>query len=151
MNYYMVFGSTKRPLSFGGSYLDWHDNAIGVYGADNAEDACKAAAADHGTFGTFFAIVGTVWGLEMLESPAKQLGRKGSPTERLNDHLEALSTIENEIQRREREQREHVAQLEKEVFDQSDDALQARIDEATAEMKRRKLETTMNGGDDEAA
>jgi hypothetical protein len=133
--YYMVFGSTKRPLMGGGSYLDWHDNAIGVYSASEPEEACKAAAQDHGSFGTFFAIEGTVWGLEMLDSTARQLGRKGSPTERLNEHLDALSSVEAEIQRR----TEHTKQLERDVLDVDSDELQRRIDEATAEKKRRDM------------
>lgn len=94
MNYYMVFGSTKRPLMQGGSYLDWGQHPIGVYGGDTADDACKAAASDSGVFGTFFAIDGFVWGLEMLSSEATQLGRTASAADRLNRHLDRLAELE---------------------------------------------------------
>lgn len=87
--FYIVFGSIRRPTDFlGGKALDWSQPPIGVYQAETAEQACIAAAKDHGTMATYFAVPGTPWGLDMVEAPAKQLGRQVSSQERLADALD---------------------------------------------------------------
>lgn len=85
----MVFGSRRRPVWGGQSYLDW-DGIIGVYSADEPEEACKAAARDSEAFGTYFAIPGVVWGVEILTPEATKLGDRKSTSEQATDKLTAL-------------------------------------------------------------
>lgn len=87
--FYIVFGSTKRPLMGGGSYVDWQEKPLGVYGADNPDDACKAAAAETNHMGTFVAVACHVWGVEMMETGATRLGSTPSAIERMEARLAA--------------------------------------------------------------
>lgn len=88
MPHYLVFGSTKRPVFGGGSFLDWSNPPIGVYAADDPDEACKAAAQDAGVMGTFIAVPGNVWGVELHEPVARKLGQKATAEERLANLLE---------------------------------------------------------------
>jgi hypothetical protein len=96
VNHYLVFGSSKRPLMGGGGYLDWSAPPIGVYAAEGPEEACRSAAKDHGSMGTYFAVEGFPWGLELMDTPARQLGRTANVTERLSAHLDRMEELENE-------------------------------------------------------
>lgn len=87
--YYMVFGSKRRPVWGGESYLDW-DGIVGVYSAENPEDACKAAARDNESFGTYFAVPGYPWGVEMEKPNATTLGKRVSAAEEANDRILSL-------------------------------------------------------------
>ena len=88
MPFYLVFGSIKRPVDFlGGKALDWGQPPIGVYQADTAEQACMAAASDNGQMATYFAVEGTPWGVDLIDVPARQLGRSKSGTDALNDRI----------------------------------------------------------------
>lgn len=99
MSFYLVFGSTKRPKGFmGGTYLDWGNPPIGVYEAATPEDACRQAAADSGTFGTYFAIDGFPWGIELMHSGARQLGRREPLEERLHAALDKLEQTDRAIE-----------------------------------------------------
>lgn len=94
----MVFGSKKRPKGFmGGSYLDW-EGIVGVYVAENPEQACQQAAADSATFGTFFAIEGYAWGLEFVQTPARQLGRREPLEDRLHAALDRAEKTQQQIE-----------------------------------------------------
>lgn len=93
MNSYLVFGSTKRPVFGGGHFLDWSEPPIGVYQADDPDEACKAAASDNGTMGTFVAVVCHVWGVEVMPSTARKLGQKATAEERLAAHLDRLAEL----------------------------------------------------------
>lgn len=88
-DFYIVFGSIRRPTDFlGGKALDWSQPPIGVYQAENAEQACIAAAKDNGTMATYFAVAGTPWGIDMVDAPARQLGKQESSQDRLARVLE---------------------------------------------------------------
>ena len=130
--FYLVFGSLKRPRGFmGGTFLDWSQPPIGVYQATTAEEACQAAAKDHGQMATYFAVAGTPWGIDMMEAPARQLGRSANAEERMAQILDKMDENNQRIQeleaKRERErqqlEREHrpdpdrIAELEREVLD----------------------------------
>ena len=107
MSYYIVFGSIKRPADFmGGKRLDWSNPPVGVYEAATPADACQAAASDQGQMATYFAVEGTPWGVDMVEAPARQLGRSASPQERMADHLDRIERLDE--QRRELEHRQLV-------------------------------------------
>ena len=80
MSYYIVFGAEHqlqpgRPILTNTGYADgpgptmlvWYNAAIGLFKADNAEDACKAAAKKVGKVGTFFACEGYPWGVELMD------------------------------------------------------------------------------------
>ena len=104
MNYYMVFGSIKRPLTGGGSRLDWAIDRqgypagpIGVYQADSPQEACQAAAADVAGMGTFFAVEGTPWGLELMGQQAQQFGRQESALEKLTSRLDRMDQLDRQI------------------------------------------------------
>ena len=99
--HYMVFGSIKRPLVGGGSYLDWAlvHNPLGVYQGDTPDDACRAAAADTNNMGTFFAIEGTPWGIEMMAGGSTQFGRKESALERLERRLAYTDEVIAKLER----------------------------------------------------
>lgn len=100
MNWYLVFGSTKRPANFvGGRKLDWGQPPIGVYQAETPEIACQAAAQDHGSVATMFAVEGTPWGLDMMDrAPAAQLGNTGNILDRMKSHLDRIDEIEAQRQ-----------------------------------------------------
>lgn len=100
MPYYLVFGSVKRPSDFmGGKHLDWGQPPIGVYQADSAADACQSAARDAGQMATYFAVEGTPWGVDLLPTPATQLGRSDNAMERMARHLDRIDDLEAEKQR----------------------------------------------------
>lgn len=76
----MVFGAHRgqRPgTAVRGSVfpveLVWDSGALGVFGVEDGPDAegraCRAAARKHGAAGTFFAVEGVPWGVEMMEAP----------------------------------------------------------------------------------
>lgn len=96
MNWYIVFASEKRPANFvGGKRLDWGQPPIGVYRAESPEEACQAAAQDHGSVSTMFAVEGTPWGLDMMERPAAtQLGNTGNVMDRIAGHLNRIDELE---------------------------------------------------------
>lgn len=102
-NFYIVFGSIKRPSDFfGGKALDWSQPPIGVYQADAPEQACQAAARDHGQMATYFAVGGTPWGVDMMEAPAQQLGRTENSQDRLNrilDRMDANDRLVEELKK----------------------------------------------------
>ncbi len=74
MKFFMVFAS-RRELAPGQVHygnadqrpraLTWEAGAMGVFRAERAELACQAAARKNGSAGTYFAIEGFPWGLEM--------------------------------------------------------------------------------------
>ena len=99
MNYYLVFGSIKRPRGFmGGQFLDWSQPPVGVYKAETAEQACQAAAKDHGQMATYFAIEGYAWGIDMMEVPnTAQLGRSETPEERMTRVLDRMEETDKRI------------------------------------------------------
>lgn len=102
MNYYIVFGSIKRPADFmGGKRLDWSNPPVGVYEAETAADACQAAASDEGQMATYFAVEGTPWGVDLLDVPARQLGRTANANDRIAEHLDRIERLDE--QRRELE------------------------------------------------
>lgn len=140
MAYYLVFGSVKRPLSNGGSYLDWNQPPIGVYEGESADDACKVAASDHGAMGTYFAVSGFPWGLEMMTASASRFGSQGSPVERLERKLAEAEARGDRL----RQLEEHTRQLERELLDVYDDELDRRIRDAQSEQRRRDLQQRMD-------
>lgn len=104
MSYYIVFGSIKRPADFmGGKRLDWNQPPVGVYEAATPQDACQAAASDQGQMATYIAVEGTPWGIDLMDAPARQLGKTLNANERMADHLDRIDRLEE--QRRELEQR----------------------------------------------
>jgi hypothetical protein len=101
--FYIVFGSIKRPSDFfGGKSLDWSQPPIGVYQADTPEEACQAAARDHGQMATYFAVGGTPWGVDLIEAPARQLGRTENSQDRMNrilDRMEKNDALIDELKK----------------------------------------------------
>lgn len=101
--FYIVFGSVRRPADFfGGKVLDWSQPPIGVYQAEDAETACIAAAKDNGQMATYFAVPGIPWGVDMVEAPAKQLGRTESSQDRMNrilDRMDANDKLIDELKK----------------------------------------------------
>jgi hypothetical protein len=86
--HYMVFAAGRRYLPGHAAQapamppigLVWDSSPIGVFSADSAERACQAAARKHGAAGTFFAIEGYPWGLEMVEvEGVTELGNETDP------------------------------------------------------------------------
>lgn len=84
MKFFMVFGSrlemTAGQVHYGRPEdrpraLTWDNGPLGVFQAETAELACQAAAKKNGTAGTYFAIEGYPWGLEMNQvAGVKELG-----------------------------------------------------------------------------
>ena len=84
MPYYIVFGANQQVPSgqaYGGPptnaphTLVWFNAPIGVFRTDTAERACMAAAKKSGAIGTFFAVDGTPWGVELMDvEGATELG-----------------------------------------------------------------------------
>lgn len=98
MNFYLVFGSVKRPVGFmGEKALDWSNPPIGVYSADTPQDACQAAAKDNGQMATYFAVEGTPWGVDLFEAPAKQLGRSESSGDRMSRVLDRMEENDRKL------------------------------------------------------
>jgi hypothetical protein len=89
--YFLVFGATKRPLSFGkGNYLDWGHPPVGAYNTDSAEAAFKGALRDSAEFRTFAAIPCVVWGIDEIPAETRQVGRTVPPEERLALMMEKM-------------------------------------------------------------
>lgn len=98
MDHYMVFGSLKRPRGFSGeTYLDWQEKPIGVYQAETGELACQEAARDSSGYGTFFAVPGIPWGVELMPSGARALGRSKGVMDRIADHMDAMAANQEAI------------------------------------------------------
>lgn len=97
--YYIVFGSVKRPLGGGGSYLDWSsvDNPIGVFEAEAPDQACQLAAAETQSIGNFFAVEGVPWGIDMMTTTGRRFGNRDSAMERLNKRLDQMEDLDNRI------------------------------------------------------
>lgn len=76
MAFYMVFGSTRRPVWGGESYLAWNPEPLGVYQSDDPDEACKMAASERESMGNFFAIEGHVWGIALQDPQATRFGTK---------------------------------------------------------------------------
>lgn len=101
MGFYLVFGSIKRPLGGGGTYLDWSspDNPIGVYQADDPDDACKLAAQDTSSMGNFFAIEGIPWGIELMAPGGGRFGSKNPAEDHINRLMERLDARDEKLAR----------------------------------------------------
>lgn len=98
MNYYMVFGSEKVQNYINGeTKLHWSERPIGVYSGETAEEACKAAARDANGFGTFFAVEGFPWGVELLTQTARRLGSTPSVQELLMERFNRLDATDQKI------------------------------------------------------
>ena len=61
--------------------LEWH--IVGVFETDSAEKACQAAAKKAERFGSFFAVEGFPWGIDLLETEATEFGADPQPMSRL--------------------------------------------------------------------
>jgi hypothetical protein len=70
--------------------LEWH--VTGVFVADSAEQACRAAAKKTQVFGSFFAIEGFPWGVDLMETEATEFGQDQllSKSERLANRIREL-------------------------------------------------------------
>ena len=96
--FYLVFASTRRPVDFlGGKALDWSHPPIGVYQAESAEAACKAAARDNGQMATYAAVGCTPWGIDLIEESAQQLGRTESSNDKIARLLDRMESRDAEI------------------------------------------------------
>lgn len=83
MSWYIVFPARKWESPFGKQGMTW-ENPIGVFQADSIEEAFLAAAKKANGLGTFFAVEGTPWGLDMEPDPnVKELGKPLDPMDRL--------------------------------------------------------------------
>lgn len=74
MKWYLVFSADRRPIPGHTAYgpieslptgLVWASAPVGVFRAGSSQQACQAAAKKQGSIGTFFAVEGEPWGLEM--------------------------------------------------------------------------------------
>lgn len=84
MKYYIVFGARKWENVLGKKGVTWEGEAVGVFTADNPDDACLAAAKKTGQLGTFIAIEGHPWGLDMVQDPeVSELGKEPDTMSRL--------------------------------------------------------------------
>lgn len=97
MNYYLVMAMTKTAPASGvivgysntGSpvygpgqpQISWQ--VVGVFEAATAEAACKAAAKKRQVFGSFFAVEGFPWGIDLIEIEATEFGRDQEELTRL--------------------------------------------------------------------
>lgn len=83
MEHFMVFAGSRRnlpgynaqgnqPVPFG---FVWEPEPVGVFRAGDPESACRAAAKKRGHVGTFFAIAGVPWGVEM--NPVENVSELG--------------------------------------------------------------------------
>ena len=66
--YYMVFAGQKHE-----GKLHW-SAPVGVFETDKAEEACQAAAKKVGWMGSYFAVEGFPWGIDLLETDATEFG-----------------------------------------------------------------------------
>jgi hypothetical protein len=79
--HYMVFSGYRQNEDDG---ITWSAAPVGVFRAGDPEAACKAAARKHGRMGSYFALEGFAWGVDMLEvEDVEELGQ--SPRARLDD------------------------------------------------------------------
>lgn len=62
-------------------HLDWR--IVGVFEAVSAEAACQAAAKKGGQVGSFFAVEGFPWGVELMDADAIEFGTGEQPLSRL--------------------------------------------------------------------
>lgn len=89
--FYLVFGSTQEINQQGDQYLFWGaNNPVGVFRGDSPDDACKAAAKRTRRMGTYAAIECNVWGLDLLDSGAVELGSEASEREAKLAEKEAM-------------------------------------------------------------
>lgn len=85
--YFLVFGQEVSegarvfpgaPYPGGGTQITPDElvvHPVGIFRADRAEDACQAAAKRSRRMGTFFAVEGTPWGVDLIEvENVEQLG-----------------------------------------------------------------------------
>jgi hypothetical protein len=96
--YYLVMAMTKTPPPQSGvlAGYDQQGNPIysqaqpqvswevaGVFEAETAEQACKAAAKKSQRFGSFFAVEGFPWGIDLIETDATEFGVEQQEISRL--------------------------------------------------------------------
>ena len=80
----MIFNRGKREDG-----LRWDNTPVGVFKAPDPESACKKAAHKAGSLGTYFAVEGYPWGVQMLEvDDVEELG--GSELEQAKARLREL-------------------------------------------------------------
>jgi len=81
--FFMVFAGTKQSSSSDDSdkYIAW-SGPIAVFEADSAEEACQSCAKKVGWMGSYFAIEGFPWGVELFEAPAREFGADTKLTRR---------------------------------------------------------------------
>lgn len=85
MNHYLVFAKLRvggNPLAPGFPRDPIRDAfvPVGVWGANSGDDACKAAAKKVGQVGTYFAVEGSPWGVDMLDvEGVHELGEEETP------------------------------------------------------------------------
>lgn len=82
---FIVFGSRTWETPFGKKGITWEGEALGVYEADSVTDACLAAAKDTGKLTTFFAVEGTVWGLDQVDKPSTRTVGLSNDGDRLTE------------------------------------------------------------------
>lgn len=93
--YYMIFNAIRQ-----GNRLSW-PNIVGVFKATTPEFACRAAAKRQGTVGTYFAVEGFPWGIEMEEvEGTEELGSERSLTDVMRERQE----LELELLKRQRDE-----------------------------------------------
>lgn len=93
--YYLVMAMSKsaKPANvhydvhgheiYSGTAYDINWQVAGVFAADKAEDACKAAAKKGQRFGSFLAVEGFPWGIDLFEVDAEEFGVDSEPMTRL--------------------------------------------------------------------
>lgn len=120
MKFYLVFGSKKRPADLiGGKKLDWGQPPVGIYYADDPDDACLAAAKEVGEMGTYFAVEGSPWGLDMVENPATVLlGHDDGPSARMARVLDRMEETDRKIRELEQEKQSHPQLGKGRVYDE---------------------------------
>lgn len=72
MKYYAVWSGVKDEDPRGRERISW--GLAGIFKAENAESACQAAARKSQRMGTFFAIEGYPWGIDLMEQTASEFG-----------------------------------------------------------------------------
>lgn len=106
MNYYLVFGGEKVPetaytpqtgqyLPTGKTLIRWV--AIGVFKADTAESACQTAAKKKGQMGSYFAVEGYPWGLDLMDGGGSEFGVEEEPLSRLEQMEQRSRELEREV------------------------------------------------------
>jgi hypothetical protein len=87
MFHYIVFAGQKST-GFNRTYMNWQEKPVGVFRAESAESACRLAAKKNGRMGTYFAVEGFPWGVEMFDADdASELG--------VENPLSKLEQLEN--------------------------------------------------------